>query len=133
MLYSIKDEINSDTGEMEYIVMDSSGLKVPPPNTFPSKAAALGRIADLERQNALELAERLNAKPPSPGMRCYGKIVAASDTLLLQHLGMNQYVLHQRADSEALAEVKAGDLVRIVDDTVEYPDREQDRSPGLSP
>lgn len=130
MPYSLKDEINSDAGEIEYIVMSSSGLKVAPPNTFPTKAAALGRIADLERKDAQELAERLNAKPPAPGVRCYGKIVAASDTLLIQRLGRDQYVVHRRADSEAFAEIEVGDLVTIVDGAVEYPER--DRSPGLS-
>lgn len=130
MPYSIKDEIDSDTGATEYIVLGISGIKVPPPNTFSSKAAALGRIADLERKDAQELAEKLNAKPPAPGMRCYGKIVAASDTLLIQHLGRDQYALHRRADSEAFADIEEGDVVRIVDGEVEYPER--DRSPGLS-
>lgn len=134
MPYSVKEQPRARTNEIEYIVVNSSGREVPPPRSFSTSDGALGRIAGLEREDALELlAKKLNAKPPSPGMRCYRKIVAASDNLLLQHLGMNQYVLHQRANSEALAEVEAGDLVRIVDDTVEYPDREQDRSPGLSP
>lgn len=130
MPYSIRDEINSDTGKMEYIVLGVSGIKVPPPNTFPTKAGALRRIADLEREDAQELAERLNAKPPAPGMQCYGKIVATSDTLLIQHLGRDQYVVHRRADSEAFEEIEVGDLVRIVDGEVEYPER--NRSPGLS-
>lgn len=130
MPYSIKDEVNSNTSTMEYVVMDNSGIKVPPPHTFPSRAAALGRIAELERQDALKLAERLNAMHPSRGMLCYGKIVGASDTLLIQHLGRDQYVQHQRADSEAFAEIEVGDLVKIVDGKVEYPER--NRSPGLS-
>lgn len=130
MPYSIKNEVNSNTSAMEYIVMDSSGNNVPPPHTFPSRAAALGRIAELERQDALALAEQLNAKSPSPGMRCHGKIVGASDTLLIQHLGRGQYVQHRRADSEAFAEIEVGDLVSIVNGKVEYPERDQ--SPGLS-
>ena len=131
MSYSIKDETNPNTGATEYIVLDSSGVKVPPQHTFSSRAAALGRKADLEREDALKLAAQLNAKSPSPGMRCYGKIVAASDTLLIQHLGRDQYCVHCRADSEAFAEIEVGDLVRIVDGEVEYPGRDRSHGPSL--
>lgn len=134
MPYSVKEQPKAGTNEIEYVVLESSGKMVPPPNTFSTRAGALGRIAALKREDdALELAKKLNAKPPSPGMRCYGKIVGASDTLLIQHLGMNQYILHQRADSEAFAEIEVDDLVRIVDGAVEYPDRDQDQSHSLSP
>lgn len=130
MTYSIKDEINPDTGKTDYIVMSNSGLIVPPPNVFPTKAAALERIAELKRKDTHDLAEKLNAKPPSAKMRCYGKIVAASDTLLIQHLGKDQYALHRRIDSEAFTEIEEGDLVEIADGEVEYPERS--RRPGLS-
>lgn len=130
MSYSIKEEVNPNTEKMEYVVLDSSGVKISPPHTFSSKAEALGRIADLKRKDVLEQAERLNAKPPSPGMRCYGKIVGASDTLLIQHLGRNTHALHQRADSDAFAKIEEGDLVSIVDGKIER--EELDQSSGLT-
>lgn len=131
MTYSIKEQQDNEKGVLEYVVTDNSGILVPPPHTFSSKTAALGRIAELERKDAIELAERLKAKPPTPGMRCYGKIVGASDTLLIQHLGRDQYVQHRRADSEAFAEIEVGDQVRIVNGKVEYPERSRSSSPSI--
>lgn len=118
MQYSIKEEVNPNT-EKEFVVVDSQGEKVPLPNTFKSRGAALVRLAEL-----------LRAKHPKPGMRCHGKIVDASDTLLIQHLGMNQYALHRRADSAAFSGIEVGDVVSIIDGNVEYPNR--NRSRGLS-
>lgn len=119
MSYSIKEAVDSATGEAAYVVVDSTGVTVPPPNTFATRDAAVQRLAELSQ-----------AEPPLPGMRCYGKIVAVSDTLLIQHLGKNKYALHRRADSDAFNEIAVGDLVRVLDGEVVYPSRE--RSSGLS-
>lgn len=130
MAYSINEQFNQATGKADHIVIDSSGRLVPSPYTFSTRSAALARIVDLEREDAMKLATQLNARQPAVGQCCYGKIVGASDTLLIQHLGRDQYVLHQRADSEAFEDIEIGDLVRIVDGDVEYPSRK--RSSGLS-
>lgn len=116
--YSVKEEVNPATGATEFIVVDSAGIKVPPPNTFATKDAALVRLAEV-----------LSATLPSPKMVCYGKIVAASDSMLIQSLGMDRYVQHRRADSDAFAEIKEDDLVRIIGGEVEYPER--NRRSGL--
>ena len=118
MSYLIKEELNSDSGATEYVVIDNTGVKAPPPNTFATKGAAVRRLAEI-----------LRAEHPSPGKHCYGKIVAASDTLLIQHLG-REYALHRRDDSEAFKDIEVGDLVQIIDGEVEYPSRTP--SSGLS-
>lgn len=126
MSYSIKNQSNPETGKPEYVV-HSSGGTVPPPNTFPTQAEAESRIAGLELAEELELAEKWNAKPPSAGQVCLGKIVAASDTVLIQNIG-RCHILHQRSNSEAFEEIEIDDLVEIKDGEVKYPDRDRDQS-----
>lgn len=118
-IYSVKEYVNSTNGATEYVVFDSAGVRAPPPHTFATMDGALGRLAEL-----------LMAERPSPGKKYSGKIVAASDSLLIQSLG-RRYVLHRRASSEAFADIEEGDIVEILDGDVEYPDRGRGPSLGM--
>lgn len=131
MGYTIKDQVKTTSPEViEYVVYGKDGLLVPIPNTFSSKLAALTRIAELERADVLEKISELNARLPLPGQIYYGKIVAACDTMLIQHIG-REHIVYNRADSNAFANLKVGDLVKIVDNRVDFPDRDPP-SLGLS-
>jgi hypothetical protein len=128
MPYAIREQKNARTDDAEYVVVDGSGTPVPPPNTFRTKAEAEARRAELEE---LELIAHWKATAPKPRQRCIGEVVAATPTVLIQHLGLGTYTFHRRRDSEDLAEVDVGDTIDVTDGQVREPEPKRSRDSGL--
>lgn len=65
--YSVRDQRNSTSGEPEYVVVNSAGVAVSPPNTFRNKQDAISRQEELEKKRDLQLAQERASRNDGPG------------------------------------------------------------------
>lgn len=131
MPHEVRNRQNTETGEAEYIVVDSNGIIAPPPHggPFSSKAEADMHCSALLKMRSIE--EWIAAHPENirdEQIEGQGKVLhIAPDEHWIQGRGRNTFAVHPPTDHE----LEIGELVSVgKSGEIEFLDR--NKSQGFS-
>lgn len=120
----VHEQLNVETKEMEYIVVDSNGIKAPPPygGPFSSKETAIANCA-LMKKHSIEdwIAAHTESKRVNQ-IEGHGKVLhIAADGRWIQNRGRSTFAVHP----PTVFELEIGELVSVDKfGEIELPDRD---------